>query len=79
MPHNTNNASGASGSPKTEPLAIVGMACRFAGGVTSPEKLWEFVSKGKSGWSKIPEERFNQKSFYHPKSATRPPCEYYQF
>ncbi|KAI1426762.1 putative polyketide synthase [Xylaria sp. FL1777] len=62
------SATGANGSPKTEPLAIVGMACRFAGGVTSPEKLWDFVSKGKSGWSKIPEKRFNQQSFYHPKS-----------
>ncbi|KAJ3580034.1 hypothetical protein NPX13_g526 [Xylaria arbuscula] len=68
MPHNTYDMSGAHGGPKTEPLAIIGMACRFAGGVTSPEKLWDFVSKGRSGWSKIPEERFNQKSFYHPKS-----------
>ncbi|KAI0435050.1 putative polyketide synthase [Xylaria sp. FL1042] len=63
-----NEAAGANASPKTEPLAIVGMACRFAGGVTSPEKLWDFVSKGKSGWSKIPKQRFNQESFYHPKS-----------
>ncbi|KAI0506887.1 putative polyketide synthase [Xylaria bambusicola] len=68
MPHNTNDVSSTHASPKTEPLAIVGMACRFSGGVTSPEKLWDFVSKGRSGWSKIPEERFNQQSFYHPKS-----------
>ncbi|KAI1309753.1 putative polyketide synthase [Xylaria venustula] len=67
MPY-MNEATGSQASPKTEPLAIVGMACRFAGGVTSPEKLWDFVSKGKSGWSKIPEKRFNQESFYHPKS-----------
>ncbi|KAI3338274.1 putative polyketide synthase [Ustulina deusta] len=67
MPY-MNGAAGANAGPKTEPLAIVGMACRFAGGVTSPEKLWDFVSKGKSGWSKIPEKRFNQQSFYHPKS-----------
>ncbi|KAI0538759.1 putative polyketide synthase [Xylaria digitata] len=65
MPY-LNGAAGASAEPKTEPLAIVGMACRFAGGVTSPEKLWDFVSKGRSGWSKIPEERFIQQSFYHP-------------
>ncbi|KAI0454862.1 reducing type I polyketide synthase [Xylaria acuta] len=61
-----NGAVSADTRPKTEPLAIVGMACRFAGGVTSPEKLWDFVSKGRSAWSRIPEERFNQSSFYHP-------------
>jgi len=32
--------------PKTEPLALVGMACCYAGGISSPEKLWNFVSKG---------------------------------
>lgn len=47
------------------PLAVVGMACRFAGGVSSPEKLWEFVSKGKSAWSTIPETRFNMPAFHH--------------
>lgn len=52
-------------NPATTPLAIVGIACRFAGGVTSPEKLWEFVSKGKNAWSMVPEERFNMPAFHH--------------
>ena len=53
-----------SAKPQTMPLAIVGMACRFAGGVSSPEKLWDFVSKGESAWSAIPETRFNLPAFY---------------
>ncbi|KAI3316791.1 reducing type I polyketide synthase [Xylariaceae sp. AK1471] len=67
MPNMKGTAEGAP-RPKTEPLAIVGMSCRFAGGVTSPEKLWDFVAKGRSAWSEIPETRFNQSSFYHPQS-----------
>lgn len=49
----------------TMPLAIIGMACRFAGGVNSPEKLWELVSNGKNAWSVVPEGRFNMPAFHH--------------
>ena len=54
---------------KTMPIAIIGMACRFSGEYedsSSPEKLWDMLEKGRSGWSKGFGERFNQDSFYHP-------------
>ncbi|KKZ65546.1 hypothetical protein EMCG_08619 [[Emmonsia] crescens] len=48
------------------PVAIVGMSCRLPGDATSPDTLWELCSRRRSGWSTIPEGRFNAASYYHP-------------
>lgn len=46
------------------PIAIIGISCKFAGGVNNPEKLWELCAQGGSAWSEIPKSRFNHDSFY---------------
>jgi acyl transferase domain-containing protein len=51
-----------------EDIAVIGIACRFPGDATSPEKLWEVLSRSESAWSEIPKERFNIDGFYHPDS-----------
>ncbi|KAJ5425434.1 hypothetical protein N7465_000504 [Penicillium sp. CMV-2018d] len=50
------------------PIAIIGMGCRFPGGIDSPRALWELCATARNTWSEIPRERFSSEGFYHPRT-----------
>lgn len=49
-----------------EPIAVIGMACRFPGGCSTPEKFWEFLQNKGDGVRDIPAERWDVEEFYDP-------------
>lgn len=47
-----------------EPIAIIGMACRFPGGVNDAEGLWQLLSEGRDAIGPIPHERWDVERFF---------------
>ncbi|KAA8785738.1 acyl transferase domain-containing protein/acyl carrier protein [Paenibacillus sp. 4624] len=52
---------------KNEPIAIIGVGCRYPGGVHSTESYWKLLVDGVDTISEVPEDRWNKNTYYNPK------------
>ncbi len=50
-----------------EPVAIVGIGCRFPGGASDPLRFWALLEQGVDAIREIPPERWNTRAFYDPR------------
>jgi len=62
--------SRASRTTMAEPVAVVGIGCRFPGDVTGPESFWELLVEGRNAISGIPADRWDAEAFYSPDPLT---------
>ena len=51
---------------RSEPLAIVGMGCRFPGNVVNPEGFWQVLSHGVDAITEVPKDRWDIDALYDP-------------
>ncbi len=55
---------------KTEPIAIIGVGCRFPGNVNDPASFWQLLRKGVDAVTEIPSDRWDIEAFYDPDPKT---------
>ncbi|ERN42090.1 natural product biosynthesis luciferase-like monooxygenase domain protein [Rubidibacter lacunae KORDI 51-2] len=62
LQHEQNVANRA----RTEPIAIVGMGCRFPGGAVDPDAYWQLLQQGTDAITEVPSDRWSLDHFYDP-------------
>jgi acyl transferase domain-containing protein/acyl carrier protein len=55
---------------ESEPIAIIGLGCRFPGGADSPEAFWTILRDGVNCVTEVPADRWNADAFYDPDPET---------
>lgn len=55
--------------PAPDPIAVIGLGCRVAGGIATPSDLWTFLLEGRSDVREVPEERWEPYLRRDPRNA----------
>ena len=53
-----------------EPIAIIGMGCRFPGGANDPASLWDLLRNGVDAITEVPPDRWDINAYYDPNPDT---------
>ncbi|HUO38136.1 MAG TPA: type I polyketide synthase, partial [Mycobacterium sp.] len=53
----------------TEPIAVIGLGCRFPGGIHGPDALWQFLCEGRSAVAQVPPDRWQPFDDGSPEAA----------
>lgn len=56
----------ASHRKRNEPIAIIGMGCRFPGGADNPDAMWRILSDGVDVITEVPSDRWDLDEYYDP-------------
>jgi acyl transferase domain-containing protein/SAM-dependent methyltransferase len=51
---------------RTEPIAVIGIGCRFPGGVEGPDAFWDLLREGRDVITDVPADRWDIEALYDP-------------
>jgi acyl transferase domain-containing protein len=51
---------------RQEPIAVIGLGCRFPGGANTPDAFWQMMCAGVDAIREVPAERWDIDAYYHP-------------
>ena len=57
---------------RSEPIAIVGIGCRFPGSGSGPAEFWELLARAGDAVGPVPAERWDAQALYDPDPTA--PC-----